>query len=57
MFKTKLTLAVELLEELTIPSTLPIRTIEVLLDGGYAEKDTAQKAALFSGQIRALGME
>ncbi len=38
-FKTKLTLAVELLEELTIPSTLPIRTIEVLLDGGYAEKE------------------
>lgn len=39
VFKTKLTLAVELLEELTIPSTLPIRTIEVLLDGGYAEKE------------------
>jgi hypothetical protein len=38
-FKTKLTLAVELLKELTIPSTLPIRTIEVLVDGGYAEKE------------------
>lgn len=38
-FKTKLELAVEMLEELIIPSTLPIRTIEVLVDGAYAEKE------------------
>ncbi len=38
-FKTKLTLAVELRKEVTIPSTLPIGTIEVLLEGGYAEKE------------------
>lgn len=39
VFKTKLALAVEMLTELLLPSTVPIRTVDVLLDGGYAEKE------------------
>ena len=39
VFKTKLQLAIEMLKEVVIPASLPIHTIEVLLDGGYAEKD------------------
>jgi len=38
-FKTKLQLAVEMLKALVIPSSMPIPTIEVLLDGAYAEKE------------------
>lgn len=44
-FKTKLTLAVEMLQELVVPSTLPIYTIEVLMDGGYAEKEVLDYVA------------
>jgi len=38
-FKTKPQLALEMLQEFTFPATVQVSSLELLVDGGYAEKD------------------
>ena len=44
-FKTKPQLALEMLKEVIFPPTLPIGPLELLVDGGSAEKDLLDYAA------------
>jgi len=44
-FKTKPQLALEMLQEFSIPATVRVSSLELLVDGGYAEKDILDYAA------------